>query len=83
MLVGINFEKILVDVYETVVFQKRIQGSKGHTPDCFKAVIRAIASGAIDTGKYITHRFRIDDIQKEFERSKKENSDFKMLIDFD
>ncbi|MEI3340377.1 MAG: zinc-binding dehydrogenase [Eubacterium sp.] len=83
VMVGVNFNKILVDVYETVVFQKKIQGSKGHTPECFHAVLKAIECGAIDTEKYITSRTSIDNVQSAFERTKRENSDFKVLIDFE
>lgn len=83
VMVGVNFNKeILVDVFETVVFQKRIQGSKGHTPDCFRASVRAIQSGVIKPEKYITGRCALEDVQTVFERISDANLDFKVLIDF-
>ena len=80
--VGVSFKPISMDIYETVVFQKRIQGSKGHTPEDFKAVLRAISAGKLNLKKYITRRTRLDDIQSTFEGIKDGGDDIKVLIEF-
>lgn len=80
--VGVNFKPISMDIYEAVVFQKQVQGSKGHTPDDFKAVLRALAAGKLDLKKYITRRTTLDQIQETFEAIKSSGDDIKVLIEF-
>ncbi len=82
VVVGVNFKPISMDIYETVVFQKRILGSKGHTPDDFKAVLRALAAGKLALKKYITRRIRLEQVQETFEHLKAGGDDIKVLIEF-
>lgn len=81
VLVGLSFHPVKVDLYQTVVFQKRLQGSKGHTPEDFKAVLRALAAGKINLKKYISRRITLDDVQQTFESIKQSGDDFKVLIE--
>lgn len=82
ILVGVNFHPVKFDLYETVVFQKRLQGSKSHTPDEFKAVLRAMASGKLDMKKYVSRRVDLEDIQSVFEEIRHNGNDFKVIIEF-
>lgn len=82
VLVGLNFHKVPVDVYELVVFQKRIQGSKGHVPDDFKAVLQALETGKLNLKKYITKKIGLDEVQAAFEDIKRNGNDIKVLIEF-
>ena len=82
VMVGVNFKrKILVDVYDTVIYQKRIIGSKSHSPECFGAVVRAMQRGLINPAKYITRRIPLDEVQRAFEQITEKGLDFKVLID--
>jgi 2-desacetyl-2-hydroxyethyl bacteriochlorophyllide A dehydrogenase len=82
VLVGVNFHPVSVDLFETVVFQKRLQGSKGHTPEDFKAVLRAIAAGKLDMKKYVSRKVSLEDIQTVFGEIKRTGDDIKVLIEF-
>ena len=82
VLVGVAFHPVSVDLFETVVFQKRLQGSKGHTPADFKAVLRAMAAGKLDMKKYVTRRIALDDVQATFEDMKRTGTDIKVMICF-
>lgn len=82
VIVGLTFHPLSVDLYETVIFQKRLQGSKGHTPDDFKTVIRALAAGKLNLKKFISRKIKLEDVQETFEEIKKTNDDIKVLIEF-
>lgn len=82
IIIGLNFHPVKVDLLEVVNFQKRLQGSKGHTPDDFRAVMRAIADGRMDLKKYITRRFPLDEVQSQFEDMKRSGNDIKAMICF-
>ena len=80
VLVGVSMHPVSFDYYSTVVYQKRLQGSKGHVPADFQAVLAALTHGTIHLEKYITRRIRLDDLQQGFERIREQGDDVKVLV---
>lgn len=81
VLVGVSFAPLEIDYYSTVVFQKRLQGSKGHVPTDFLGVLAALEHKKLDLAKYITHTARLDDLQGTYERIKKQGDDIKIIVE--
>lgn len=82
VLVGMNFNKeIPVDVFDLVVWQKRLQGCKGITVGEFKSSLQHIADGHIDAKKYVSCHKKLDDVQEIFEQMKTDKTSFKVVLD--
>lgn len=79
--VGVNFDLVPVSYYDIVVRQLRLQGSKGHVPEEFKMVLRALENKTINLEKYISKRIAFEDIQEAMESIKNDPRNFKVLID--
>jgi len=81
--VGVNFDLVPVSYYDIVVRQLRLQGSKGHVPEEFKMVLRALENNTINLKKYISKKIALDEIQETMEMIKKDAKNFKILIDME
>jgi len=82
VLVGVSFQPLALDYYNTVVFQKRLQGSKGHVPADFEGVMAAIMHKKLDLKKYITRTIKLEDLQKVYEHIKASGEDIKVVVEF-
>ena len=80
VLVGVSMHPVSFDYYSTVVYQKRLQGSKGHVPTDFQAVFAALTHHTIDLKKYITRRIRLSDLQQGLEQIRDQGDDVKVLV---
>lgn len=83
VLVGVSFVPVPIDYYSAVVFQKRLQGSKGHVPDDFRGVIAALKSKTLNLEKYISRSIKLEKLQETYERINSVGDDIKVLIEFD
>lgn len=81
--VGVNFELVPVNYYDVVVRQLRIQGSKGHVPEEFKMVLRALESRTINLRKYISKKIALEEIQETMETIVSDPKNFKVIIDME
>ncbi len=65
---GLPKDKSRVTLDTNVIHYKElfIMGAHGCVPRHHRRAVELIASGAVDVGKYISHRFALDDIDKAF-----------------
>lgn len=81
--VGVNFGLVPVSYYDIVVRQLRLQGSKGHVPEEFKMVLRALENKTINLRKYISKKIALEDIQETMKSIKKDAKNFKVIIEME
>jgi len=63
--------ELAINYRDLVLREIVLRGSKGHTADEFKAVLRAVGDKRINLEKYISKRIKFENVQQGFEELKK------------
>lgn len=79
--VGVSRKQVSLDIYDLVMLQKKIIGSKGHVADEFKQVLQMLSEGKISLKRFVTAKYPLDEVQTAFEDYRTNQANIKVMID--